>query len=191
MPRRLFLYLMALLILAGCSSLRVSSDYDPQYDFSRVHRIAILYPESKDRVITLAQQRFARAIREVLAQKGFKIVDDRKEADLYLLFHLNVTERRQIVTDYEMVGLYPYAYYPYWYGGYGMVPVTREYTWTEGKFVIDAVDPRGNRIVWRGVATDRLKELDTPREREAYIRKVVADVLRNFPPKTDTKENTE
>ena len=191
MTRRTFVAIMLLSLLTGCSSLQVSSDYDPEYDFSHIRKIAILYPESGDHVVTLAQQRFARAIGETLARKGYTVVRDRQKADLLMLFHLNVTERRQLVTDYEMVGLYPYAYYPYWYGGYGMVPVTREYTYTEGKFIIDAVDPRGNRIVWRGVATDRLKELKTPEEREAYIRKVVADVLANFPPKPNTQEKTE
>ncbi|WP_456452965.1 DUF4136 domain-containing protein [Hydrogenimonas sp.] len=183
MIRRTFL-LFGLLLLAGCSSLQVSSDYDPEFDFSRLRKAAILYPESKDDVITLAQQRFAAAIEEELKRKGFTVTD-RRHADFLVLFHLNVTERRQLVTDYEMVGLYPYAYYPHWYGGYGMaVPVTREYTWTEGKFVVDVIDPKGNRIVWRGVATDRLKEFDTPQERAAYIRQVVAQVLKNFPPHT-------
>ncbi|WP_201352749.1 DUF4136 domain-containing protein [Hydrogenimonas urashimensis] len=165
--------------LAGCSSLRVTSDYNPNYDFSKLERVAIFYPKSDDNTISLAQQRFAKAIEDVMRQKGF-FVSDKDNADFYILFHLDVTEKRQVVTDYQMVGLYPY--YPgYW--GYGMtVPVEREYTWTEGKFIIDAVDPEGNRIFWRGMATDRLKDFDTPQERIEYIRHIVAEVLKHFPP---------
>ena len=173
-------WLALLLLFAGCSSMQVTTDYNPDYDFSKLKKTAILYPKNSDDTVTLAQQRFAKAIAEQMRQKGF-IITDKEHADFYTLFHLNVTERRQIVTDYQMVGVYPY--YPGYYG-YGMaVPIQHEYTWTEGKFIVDTVDPRDNRIFWRGVATDRLKEFDTPRERIEYIRKVVAEVLNNFPPK--------
>ncbi|WP_457597732.1 DUF4136 domain-containing protein [Hydrogenimonas sp.] len=180
------LWLAALWVLmAGCSSLQVTSDYNPDYDFSKLHKVAILYPKSDDDVISLAQQRFARAIEETMRRKGF-VVTDKQEADFYLLFHLDVTQKRQVVTDYQMVGLYPY--YPYYGYGYGLaVPVEREYTWTEGRFIIDAVDPHGNKIFWRGVAVDHLKDFDTPQERMAYIQKVVAEVLADFPPETHTQ----
>ena len=184
MTRRVFLIAALIGLLTGCSSLQVSTDYNPDYDFSRLKKVAILYPKSNDDVISLAQQRFARAIRDVMRHKGFEVTD-KAHADFYMLFHLNVTQKRQVVTDYEMVGLYPYR--PYFYG-YGVaVPVEREYTWTEGKFIIDAVDPHGNKIFWRGIATDRLHDFKTPEERMAYIKKVVADVLKNFPPTTSSK----
>ena len=179
--------LLALLtaLFTGCSTLKVANDYDPGYDFAQVHNVAVVYAQSDDGVISLAQQRFARALREALQSKGYRVTG-RDEADLLMFFHLNVTEKRQIVTDYELVGLYPY--YPAYYGYYGgVVPVTREYTWDEAKIVIDAVDPHGNRVVWRGVATDHLKSFDTPEERMAYIRDVVAKILAQFPPKTSSK----
>ncbi len=183
--RRWILLALFTMLVAGCSSLKVGSDYDPQYDFSIIHKIAIVYAPSEDGVVSLAQQRFAKALREALQSKGYEITG-RDSADLLMLFHLNVTEKRQIVTDYELVGLYPY--YPAYYGYYGgVVPVTREYTWNEAKIVIDAVDPHGNRVVWRGVATDRLKSFDTPQERMAYIRDVVTKILADFPPKNSFK----
>ncbi|WP_353662126.1 DUF4136 domain-containing protein [Hydrogenimonas sp. SS33] len=183
MMMRSFLTLLLALWLGGCSGLQVSTDYNPSYDFGHLKKAAILYAQSEDGVISLAQQRFARAIREVLRQKGFEITD-RSHADFIVLFHLDVTRQRQIVTDYEMVGLYPY--YPAYYGYYGgVVPVTREVTYDEAKIVIDAVDPQGNRIFWRGVATDSLHDFDTPEERMAYIRSVVEKILSRFPPKPE------
>ena len=172
-----------IVVLSGCSTLQVSSDYDPAYDFSGLRSVAILYPASSDGVIGLAQQRFQRAIAQTLREKGFQIVQNRDQADIYILFHLNVTERKQIVTDYQTVGLYPY--YPAWYGYPAMVPVTEEYSWQEGKFVVDAVDPKTRRVVWRGVAVDRLKDFKTPRERIEYIRKVVRRIFQNFPPQSN------
>jgi len=176
---RLFLSVLALFFLSACSSLHVDHDYNPSYDFSGLKKVAIVYAQSSDGTISLAQQRFATAIRETMQRKGF-VVTDRDHADFLMVFHLNVTEKRQLVTDYEMVGIYPY-YYPYYYGG-GMVPVTREYTWTEAKIVIDAIDPDGNKIFWRGLATDRLHSFETPQERMKYTEEIVTEILKHFPP---------
>ncbi len=177
-----------IVVLSGCSTLQVSSDYDPSYDFSGLHSVAILYPASSDGMIGLAQQRFHRAIAQTLREKGFKIVQNRKNADLFILFHLNVTEKKQIVTDYQRVGLYPY--YPAWYGYPVTVPVIEEYSWQEGRFVVDAVDPKTRRVVWRGVAVDRLKDFKRPRERIEYIRKVVRQIFQNFPPQFNHQEKS-
>jgi len=40
--RRTFVAIMLFSLLTGCSSLQVSSDYDPAYDFSHIRKIAIL-----------------------------------------------------------------------------------------------------------------------------------------------------
>jgi len=176
--RALILFIVTLFFLGGCSTLHVDHDYDPSYDFSRLAKAAVVYAPNGDGTISLAQQRFAMAIEETLREKGF-VLTDRDHADFIMLFHLNVTEKRQLVTDYELVGLYPY--HPYYYGT-GMVPVTREYRWKEAKIVIDAVDPDGNKIFWRGLATDRLHTFKTPEERVRYTREVVAEILKNFPP---------
>ena len=175
---RLFLAMLSLFFLSACSSLHVDHDYNPAYDFSKLKKVAIVYAQSDDGTISLAQQRFAAAIKETMERKGFAVTD-REHADFLMVFHLNVTEKRQLVTDYEMVGLYPY--HPYYYGA-GVVPVTREYTWNEAKIVIDAIDPDGNKIFWRGLATDRLHHFETPQERMRYTREVVARILENFPP---------
>ena len=176
-------YLVAiftLLFFGACSTLQVQHDYNPQYDFSKVHRIAVLYSQSSDHTVSLAQQRFEQAIKSSLRERGFEITD-KTHADLYMLFHLDVSTQRQIVTDYQAVGIYPYRLR--FYGGTMMIPVQREYTYTEGKIIIDAVDPHGNRVVWRGIATDRLHNFDTPQEKIAYIQKVAQKVLADFPPK--------
>ncbi|BDY13325.1 DUF4136 domain-containing protein [Hydrogenimonas cancrithermarum] len=166
------------LILGGCSSLNVQTDYNPGYDFSKLKRFAVIYP--KNEAITLTQERIAKAVTDEMASKGF-VETDKAHADFYIVFHLDVTTRKQVVTDYQAVGLYPYYY------GYRtpivMVPVEREYTYEEAKIIIDALDPHGNNIFWRGVATDRLHSFKTPNERMKYIREVVKEVMKSFPPK--------
>ncbi len=177
-----------LVAIMSCSYLEIETDFNPEYDFSSLKKVCIIYPSPSEGTITLAQQRFGKAIEQEIATKGF-IITDKDQADFLILFHLNVTTKREVVLDYQMAGIYPY--YPYYWGyGYwpGFIPVEREYTYEEGKIIIDAVDPNGNKIFWRGVATDRLKSFDTPQERIKYIQKVVSDILKSFPPQDKPKK---
>ncbi|RLB38601.1 MAG: hypothetical protein DRH12_12675 [Deltaproteobacteria bacterium] len=179
---RLVLLLGILFSVIGCSNLDIETDYNPSFDFSRLKTVAILYAKNKGETITLSQQRFADAIAHEMKEKGFKVVTDKAKADFYMVFHLDVTTTREIVTDYEMIGIYPF--YPCYFGyGPPMFPVTKQYTYHEAKIILDAVDPDGNKIFWRGVATDELQSFASPQERIEYTKNVVKKLLHSFPPR--------
>jgi len=166
-----------LLFLAGCSTMQVESDYDPKFDFKQLRSFAVVYPQSPDGK-TLTQSRIAEALETHMRQKGY-IKADKKTADFIMIFHTNVTTRQQLVTDYQMVGFYPM--YGFGFGGAVTVPVQNEYTYKEAKIVIDALNPDGNKIFWRAVATDELQSFKTPDERIDYINHVVDKALKSFP----------
>ncbi len=164
-------------LLTACSTMRVSSDYDTAYDFKRLSTFAVVYPQTNH---SLTQERIAKALKEQMSEKGYTQTD-RAHADFVVLFHTDVTQKKQVVTDYQAVGFYPY--YGYGYHAPMAVPVQREYSYDEAKIIVDALDPDGNKIFWRGVAADRLQSFDTPQERSAYIKSVVAETLASFPKK--------
>ena len=168
--------MLALIVwFAGCSTMKIQSDYDPSFDFKPLQTFAVVYPEERG-AKTLTQTRIAEAVTAELVKKGYRSVV-KEQADFIVLFHTDVTSRRQVVTDYQMVGYYPY----YGYGASMAVPVEREYTYDEAKIIVDALNPRGNRIFWRTVATDELKSFDSPQERIAYINRVVGSAMKSFP----------
>ena len=166
-----------LLLFAGCSTMKVESDYDPKFDFKQLRTFAVVYPESRDGK-TLTQARIAEALETHMVKKGY-IRADKKSADFVMIFHTNVTTKQQLVTDYQMVGFYPM--YGFGFGGAVSVPVQNEYTYEEAKIIIDAVNPNGNKIFWRAVATDELQSFKTPEERIDYINHVVDRSLKSFP----------
>ncbi|WP_345973470.1 DUF4136 domain-containing protein [Sulfurimonas diazotrophicus] len=168
-----------LLLLAGCSSLQVQSDYDPKFDFTPLERFAVVYPR-KEGVTTLTQSRIAEAITAGMTRKGYTAVA-KEQADFILIFHTDVTTRREVTTDFQMVGFFPY--YGYGYGASMTVPIQREYEYDEAQIIIDALNPDGNKIFWRAATTDRLKSFDTPEERTVYINELVAESLKTFPQK--------
>ena len=134
----------------GCSSLRVATDYNPDFIFEKLSTYAIVHKE-KIGDNTLKNDRIKRAIHEQMELKGYQTTS-RDSADFLILFHTDVTTRKQIDTSYRFVGIYPY-----YYGFHSMMlmPSTRTHTYKESKLIVDMVDPSNNKIIWRAVATDR------------------------------------
>lgn len=181
MKKRLILIFAALLIFSGCSSMQIRSDYNPEYDFNKLKTFTIMVPK-KSGPITLTQERLKRAIIDTLQKRGYSYID-RDDANFIVSFHTDVKEVKEIVTDYDTIGLYPY-----WYWGPPYI-TKQEYSYDEAKIVIDAVDPSTKKIFWRGVATDLLHDFKTPQERIAYINSVVRKILSSFP-SASLKERT-
>ncbi|HFU74259.1 MAG TPA: DUF4136 domain-containing protein [Helicobacteraceae bacterium] len=172
----MYKFLLSALIIAifsGCSSIRVSSDYDPDFKAQTLHAYAIIN-KNKSGDDTLTMDRIEHAINHNLAQKGYHKVE-KDGADFYILYHINVESKTRIDTDYQYVGLYPYRF------GGGMVATTNTVNYDEGKLIIDIINPQDNKILWRSTATDRLHTLDTPEERTEYINEVIAKALEKFP----------
>ena len=167
--------LLLLTLFSGCSTLKVSSDYDKSFDLSTLSTYYIL--EHNSTYNSLTNRRINSALTTTLKQKGYKVAKDKESATFYILYHLNVTNKTQINTDYQFVGLYPYRY------GSTMVATTRSYNYDEGKLIIDIIDPKSKSIIFQAIATDELPNLKTPKEREAYIFKVISRALETLPSK--------
>ncbi len=170
------LSLMVLLLLGGCSTLRVTNDHDPGVDLASRASYAMLHDrECGD---PLKQQRVERALKREMAQKGYREAEP-SAADFLLVFHVDVRTRTQIETTYEHLGYFPYTFYPYYVPMH--VPVSRSYTYTEEQLVVDAMLPEEKRVVWRGTATDRERDFKTPEARIGYVDGVVGKIMQPFP----------
>ena len=64
---------------------------------------------------------------------------------------------------------------------YEVITSTRTVEYDQGQLIIDMMDPKTQKILWRGMASDQLYDLDTPQERTEYINKAVAKILESFP----------
>ncbi|NPA65918.1 MAG: DUF4136 domain-containing protein [Epsilonproteobacteria bacterium] len=167
--RYILTFFMAL-FLTACSTLQTEVDYDEGYDFSKIKTFAVVH-KVKEGESTLVADRISEAIKQTLKQKGLKEVS-RDKADVVMLFHLNVQNKTEIYTDYQMVG----------YGRYGgmVISTPRSYNYDEGKLIIDAYDPKINKTIYRVVLVDEIKHKKTPQERKEYVMEVVSKGLKDF-----------
>ena len=176
------LFILTTLIFSACSTINVTNDFDPAFSFDDV-KTYVIVNKSSEAVNTLTDARIMTGIDTQLTRKGYSKTD-RKNADIYVIFHTDVRNKTTVVQDYQHMGISPYRYGRYYgYGGMMAVPVTRTYNYDEGKLLIDILDPKNNKIVWRGVATDNLKKHKTPEERMDYINEVMVSIFEALPSK--------
>lgn len=192
----LLLILLAVGLLAGCASTS-RAEYDREVDFSRYQTFAWAPPERdevRDPVLDsgLLDRRVARAVHEVLTERGFREAEP-DEADLLVTYH--TTSRDRVTTGTRAVRVHlayghRYHYYPRWYDPmygpyhpyYGPFPphyATDRRDYREGTLIIDVVDREREELIWRNW---RSSEVRQDLFSEGQINSRVEHILRDFPP---------
>lgn len=195
-----WLALMVVLGLAGCGQIPVSTDYDPAWRLAPGASYGWVQPKEKGESDPLydndlVESRVQRAVDERLAAHGLQRATGAGEPTLLVAYHIGREEKIDIDTFHSWYGYYPcwgcwgprYGYAPGFGHGHGYGSGTdiwvQEYT--EDRLIIDLIDAQSRRLVWRGVAERRLPSMETPGEREAYIRETVSAIFEEFPPGVD------
>jgi hypothetical protein len=178
--RRLIVFMaLASSVALACANISVSSDYDPTAKFSTYRSYAWLpenpTPTGHPRLDSpLVQERIKKAIDTALEAKGYT----RTETPDFLVRYDLSAERRVDVTTYDSG----------FYHGYGYrmaLPVTDVREYDVGSLILDVLDYREKKVVWRGIGQGRLRSEGAsvdPAEQQERIDKAVAAVLKNFPP---------
>jgi len=154
--------IVCMLGLAGCSSLKVVVDRDstipipPGSTWAWGPEPPEKRPEELDPRVnnSIVHGRIKRSVEAVMAQKGFRLLEDDKTADFLVYYRVGVRESRQMVTQATPVS-------PMWggwgWGFYGPPPVitSREITYTEGALWIDIVQRSTGKLAFRAIGLDR------------------------------------
>ena len=171
----LILILAAGAFAQGCTTTRVSSDFDRGARFDGYRTYAWL-PRAHESGRNPLVARFAReSIDAELKQKGFVLAVDPSMADFEVDFTIGAHDRLD-------VNAYPSVYRGPWGWGrgyYGDTIDIRQYR--EGTLAIDVFDGRTHQPVWTGRATKEITRADQARS-DGPIRVAAAAVLAQFPP---------
>lgn len=174
---------LSVAMLAGCSSVDVKTDYDPDVDFSKYKTYGWVGDGGVIEGSTLAQyplvaKRVRDSVDRILQERGFNVVKDVETADLAVVLQAGTQEKMQ-VTNYG--GYYGYYWYDPWWGPYGGHTDVSYYT--EGTLVIDFVDVESKELAWRGLGTKIVHSYSSPEDAQKAIDTVVDRILQTFPPK--------
>jgi hypothetical protein len=157
----------AVAALGGCASLDVVTDWDRQTSFGAFKTFAftkglgIRDPTIRDSI--------ERAVSVEMENAGFRPVDSEAEADLLVAVHGRVATDSHV--DIATFG------YDYWWGGYGATVAVRDVE--VGTLIVDVVDGKAKKLVFRSIATASLpKEAGTGKRLFQALDRMFAD----FPP---------
>jgi hypothetical protein len=171
---------LATAALAGCSTVKISTDYDKTADFSKYTTFSIRPP--KEIKSNLVQERIEDAITRQLTAKGLKLVTG--SADLWVAYHVRLTSETQMDTTSFGYGWGPgWGYWgAYGYGGMGTTTTTvREVP--VGTLIVDLVDAGEKKLVWQGVASDTLDPRATADDKDYRVNNAAEKMFARFPPK--------
>ncbi|OYQ44358.1 hypothetical protein CHU92_02560 [Flavobacterium cyanobacteriorum] len=175
---KLLSFCLLTVIVSSCSSVRVTSDYDDNADFSGYKTYAF-FKEGIDKadISDLDKKRIMRAIDGEFAKKGFT-----KSEKPDMLVNIFTKSNKVINVDqfYPGFGWGPgwgWGWGPGWGWGWNNTFVS---TSTEGTLYIDLIDANKKELVWQGVGTGVLTmDRDAKQQR---INEFVARILAQFPP---------
>ncbi len=166
--------------IAACGSVRVRTDYDPEADFSGLHSFAWLpgpQPRTGDPRIDnpLLDERIRAAVDSTLIDRGYQKLAS-GTPDFWVGYHLSLDTRLDVST---IDGHYGYGRHRAWTGG---VPNTYVREYEEGTLILDVVDAKQDRLVWRGSGSRALSRAPTPEQSATTVNNAVRDILKRFPP---------
>jgi hypothetical protein len=188
---RLFSVWVAAFLISGCATVSTSADYVKGTDFSSLKTyswVSEAQPQSGDpRVDNVLVDSWIRsAVDRELSAKGFQKQAFGAPSDFKVNYDA-VIERKQATTTIDppysapsMADLRSGNFHNDWAFGAQQTFVTE---YEEGTVVLDVVDSKLNKLVWRGTGSATVLEKASPSEREARIQQGVQKVLKSFPPK--------
>ena len=163
--RRLLLPLL-LVALHACTNLpsdpSASVEFDHNYDFSQVRRIAI-QPIARDTLATMliSDQQISRingALSNELTRRGFEVVMENADADIFLTW-------RFINSNSNLSPFDP---------GNGEIP--------QGTLYVNMIDPVVLQSKWRATFQSDLRDPPETPEAAQYRREAAKAILARFPP---------
>ncbi|MCF6330923.1 MAG: DUF4136 domain-containing protein [Sulfurimonas sp.] len=195
--KKWILALITIFIISGCSTLQVQVDSDPEYNYTELNKFNVIYTK-KDDEKNFMRSRLNKSLINYFKNKGYTY-SEKKDADFYIIFHLDVQKRSEMETNYQEMGMNPRAdYYNHIsYANDGKiylidpfprsmssVTTTRTYEYEEGRFVVEILDVKQNAVFWQSIAEDEISDTTNSQEQKsAYINNVLEKMFSKFPEK--------
>ena len=195
----------AVLILAGCASLQVRTDYDPgasltslsTYDWNGGEVDAGSNPAVNN---PLLGTHIRDAVESELDRMGYRKVTS-GTPDFRIAYRVTTQEKARVVGS-GYAGSYSYgrSYYPgrygfrwfggrffspygYGYSGAGYAGAGRVREYLRSTLVLEITDVRTGEVIWVGWASKSLDSDPRPEKVRMYVDEAVTEMLADFPPK--------
>jgi hypothetical protein len=163
-------------LVAACSSISVTTDFDPSVsfaDFTTYYWIT----SGGESANSITSNRIRVSVDSAMATRGFRKVDS--GGDLAIAYQVTTNQRSSFTTVNTGWGG-GWGWHGGW-GGMGMSTTTQQ-TWNEGTLVLALFETTNQDMVWTASATADLDQNKTPDQRQQQIDDAVEKMMAKFPP---------
>ena len=175
-------FVAAVLCAAPALALDVKTDHDREADFST--RKTYAWKAGTEAPNPLTEQKVHMAVDAAMRHKGLQKVDT--NPDVWVVTHSTATmESRVDVSAFGYGGGWS------WNGWYSWGPSAdvRIRDTTTGMLLVDILDGQKATLIWRGIATDTIRDLPDPDKLAKTIDKAVKKMFSDFPPPPEKKKD--
>ena len=171
--------LVLCVLLAACSRLQVSSDWDPGVDFSAFKSYVMLQNDNTT-VRPFVAQRIQDAVVAELNARGYVKVDNEEQADMAVGWEVATEDRTTYHTVHSGFGTHGMRHSRTQWGVSTGTSRTTQQTYTVGTLLVAVFEMTNKELVWEGTATGNVSS--SSGQDEAKINSAVQGILRDFPP---------
>jgi hypothetical protein len=184
--RLTYALLAVALVPTAVAAQKVTYDFERSTNFAQVRSFSIQTSQLSEN--PFVNERITHGISSELTALGLSRTDN---PDIHVVPSIS-TELRKKVTAYTL-GYGFGGWYTGWYGPYGYGPYANDWGSTSYEvrdvrydtLTIDMIDAKTGQLVWRGQGVEKVKPYWKPDKVDRKVKKVVAEVLENFPPGRD------
>ena len=157
--------------LVACSSLTVSTDFDPAANFAQYKTFTVM-PLEQFKNNTITADRIKAAITPALQARGLQPASE--TADLQSSGFAKLSQETQV----SSTGM-GYGWGRGWRGGGGTATIQNV---DVGTLVVDLVDASTNKLVWRGTASDTIGQNKSGEEKQEALNSAMNKMFAKYPP---------
>jgi len=168
---------LALAALAACSSTTVDVRVNPGLDLA-TYEVYSWLPLAREGTgdprfdDALIHSQIMGAVEQELSTRGY-VLSQGGEADFLIAYHVAIQRQMHSSVMYEDYGERP--------GWSWATPTTQVTSYDEGTLIIDMLEARTRKIVWRASLQARVDSDASPNKRKKRIVKAVAKMMKSLP----------
>lgn len=203
---------VAAIVISGCTTLNVRSDYDASASLAGLQTYAWVdgkrYETGNPAIDNpLLAERIRVSVDELLEKKGFRRSIGSDTPDLQLSYDLVARETTRTYSGggYGYGGAYPYRFGHFGhfgrfghfghfghFGGFGYGSYSSYYQIPalKGTLVLNVIDAERSAVIWSGWASGLLSDDPTPEDVDRYVAEAIHEILAEFPPEPEEGKRT-
>lgn len=172
---KLMIPLVLVLIITGCSSLKISSDYDRKANFRDYRTFNFTKEVDRINLSGLNRDRLKDDIAAQMESRGYRMASS---PDLLVNVFIK-GKTRMSATATTFGSPWGWGYYHGWGWGGPSSTYVDVNKYVEGTMFIDVIDVQQKRMIWEGIAEGMMDPRTKTTEKD--LNKVVNKIFENFP----------